>query len=80
MLVVPLSAMSEADTQLECLLTQRTFRSFGQLHNFGQWRLRFRAVLVIPSRRPWYILGEQFSSLLSWPLRSPFDSMGLLTQ
>jgi hypothetical protein len=37
-------------------------------------------VLVIPSRRPWYILGEQFSSLLSWPLRSPFDSIGLLAE
>src|SRR5882757_3061775 len=31
--------------------------------------------LAIPSRRPWYIRGERFSFLFSWPLRSPFDSL-----
>jgi hypothetical protein len=37
-------------------------------------------VHAIPSRRPWYIRVERSSSLLSGPLRSPFDSMGLLAQ
>jgi hypothetical protein len=35
--------------------------------------------LAIPSRPLWCIHVEQFSSLPSWPLRSPFGSMGLLS-
>src|SRR6202047_2383636 len=40
--LVPLSAMPEADAELACLLTQRTFRSLRKLHNLSYRCLRFR--------------------------------------